>query len=63
MLPEDVVTLVHSHVFQKTENSILLIPRRQIPIEEAYTCFVGALSAAAHGAIPTGVRRLYKPLD
>jgi len=46
---------------QKTENSIPLIPRRQIPVEEAYTRFVGALSAAAHAAIPRGVRRLYIP--
>jgi len=46
---------------QKTENSITLIPSRQISKEEAYTRFTGALSSAVHATIPRGVRRLYKP--
>ena len=46
---------------RKTENSIPLIPRQQIAIEEAYTRFMGALSSAAHATIPRGVRRLYIP--
>jgi len=46
---------------QKTENSIPLIPRRQIPNEEAYTRFMGALSSAAHATIPRRIRRLYIP--
>ena len=43
---------------RKTENSIPLIPRQQIAIEEAYTRFMGALSSAAHATIPRGVRLL-----
>jgi len=46
---------------QKTENSIPLITRRQIPIGEAYVRFTGALSSVAHATIPRGVRCLYIP--
>ena len=41
---------------RKIENSIPLIPRQQISIEEAYTRFMGTLSSAAHATIPRGVR-------
>ena len=45
----------------ETEKSIVTIPRRNIPIEEAYRRFTKAIFAAAKKTIPRGVRPLYVP--
>ena len=45
----------------KLEKSIVTIPTRCIPIEEAYKRFQGAIFSAATAAIPRGCRPVYTP--
>jgi len=45
----------------KMERSIVAIPSRCIPIEEAYRRFQGAVFKAANGSIPRGCRPVYTP--